>query len=85
MLGTTVVDEGTYCIRIDLSIFGTLSILRSYFIHKKQMKLDKVWGRGPLGAQSEYFLLFSRRSAEQVSTTVQLNIFDPDLTVLLIL
>lgn len=49
------------------------------------MKLDKVWGRGPLGAQSEYFLLFSRKSAEQVSTTVQLNIFDPDLTVLLIL
>lgn len=84
MLGTTVVDEGTYCIRIYLSIFETLSILRSYFIHKKQMKLDKVWGRGPLGAQSEYFLCFPER-VQQVSTTVQLNIFDPDLTILLIL
>lgn len=58
MLGTTVVDEGTYCISIYLSIFETLLILQSYFIHKKQMKLDKVWGRGPLGAQSEYFLCF---------------------------
>lgn len=85
MLRTTVVDEGTYCIRIYLSILELYQFCEATSFTKKQMKLDKVWGRGPLGAQSEYFLLFSRRSAEQVSTTVQLNIFDPDLTVLLIL